>query len=437
MTSNAGFSAREPSGRDAAARRRRAPRRPIALLDLDVVARRRRRVERRLRRGDDERDAGPRRGERQRVRADLVGDVAVGGDAVGADDDGVGQTRGRSPTGRRRRRRCGARCPAATSSNAVSRAPCSSGRVSSAVTDARCPRSCSARTMPERRPPLDARQPAGVAVRVHAQRLGRTAPPAAPRPARPAPGSSRTSSSHSSTASATTAAAPVVGAGDDPPHGPRQVDGRRPGGGDALGLGPHERRVEALALGPLRRPGRRRTRRPRRSPARRGRPAGGWRRSSCRRRATSSHTMLVGQPGLVDQDGVVTTPLDGAHHGWIVGSPACPPARPVRPRRRGRAEALADRTGVERHDVAVVLGSGWGRCADALGAGHRGRRSPSCPGSRAPSAVGHGAGVRSIDVAGQQVLVFLGRSTSTRATTPPSSPTACASPPPPAAARSC
>ena len=28
---------------------------------------------------------------------------------------------------------------------------------------------------------------------------------------------------------------------------------------------------------------------------------------------------LVGQPGLVDQDGVVTAPLDGAHH-RIVGS---------------------------------------------------------------------------------------------------------------------
>jgi purine-nucleoside phosphorylase len=72
------------------------------------------------------------------------------------------------------------------------------------------------------------------------------------------------------------------------------------------------------------------------------------------------------------------------------------------------AVVLAHRTGVERHDVAVVLGSGWGRCADALGTG------PSVPvaelpGFPAPSALGHGAEIRSIDVAGLRVLVFLGR----------------------------
>ena len=31
------------------------------------------------------------------------------------------------------------------------------------------------------------------------------------------------------------------------------------------------------------------------------------------------------------------------------------------------AAALADRTGVARHDVAVVLGSGWGEAADLIG----------------------------------------------------------------------
>jgi purine-nucleoside phosphorylase len=74
------------------------------------------------------------------------------------------------------------------------------------------------------------------------------------------------------------------------------------------------------------------------------------------------------------------------------------------------ADALARRTGVVRHDVAVVLGSGWRRCADLI-AGGRGTdvELTDLPGFPAPSAAGHGASVRSVDVAGHQVLVFLGR----------------------------
>ena len=36
-------------------------------------------------------------------------------------------------------------------------------------------------------------------------------------------------------------------------------------------------------------------------------------------------------------------------------------------RAEAAAAALAEATGVEQHDVAVVLGSGWGAAADALG----------------------------------------------------------------------
>ncbi len=71
---------------------------------------------------------------RHRVGADLVGGVAVGGDAVGADDDAVDlplahQVAGHVVADQRDRdvRRC-------CSSQAVSRAPCSKGRVSSART---------------------------------------------------------------------------------------------------------------------------------------------------------------------------------------------------------------------------------------------------------------------------------------------------------------
>ena len=82
----------------------------------------------------------------------------------------------------------------------------------------------------------------------------------------------------------------------------------------------------------------------------------------------------------------------------------------VRPLRLAAAAAvvLAHRTGVERHDVAVVLGSGWGRCADALGDGAvRPRRRPA----RVPRTVGRRPRRRGpLDrVAGLRVLVFLGR----------------------------
>jgi purine-nucleoside phosphorylase len=72
------------------------------------------------------------------------------------------------------------------------------------------------------------------------------------------------------------------------------------------------------------------------------------------------------------------------------------------------AAVLAARTGVDLHDVAVVLGSGWSRAAAELGDG------PSValadvPGFPAPSVAGHGAAVRSVEIGGRRVLLFLGR----------------------------
>jgi purine-nucleoside phosphorylase len=72
------------------------------------------------------------------------------------------------------------------------------------------------------------------------------------------------------------------------------------------------------------------------------------------------------------------------------------------------ADALASRTGVARHDVAVVLGSGWARAAGELGDGPTVALA-DLPGFPAPSAAGHGAEVRSVEIAGRHVLVFLGR----------------------------
>jgi purine-nucleoside phosphorylase len=73
------------------------------------------------------------------------------------------------------------------------------------------------------------------------------------------------------------------------------------------------------------------------------------------------------------------------------------------------ARELAARTGAERHDVAVVLGSGWRPAADALGATEAEIALGELPGFRAPTAIGHGGTVRSVRLGPHRVLVLLGR----------------------------
>ncbi|BBG04492.1 MULTISPECIES: purine-nucleoside phosphorylase [Pseudonocardia] len=73
------------------------------------------------------------------------------------------------------------------------------------------------------------------------------------------------------------------------------------------------------------------------------------------------------------------------------------------------AAELARRTGTERHDVAVVLGSGWRPAADVLGTAKAELPMAELPGFVAPSAVGHGGTVRSLMIGGRRVLVLLGR----------------------------
>jgi purine-nucleoside phosphorylase len=76
---------------------------------------------------------------------------------------------------------------------------------------------------------------------------------------------------------------------------------------------------------------------------------------------------------------------------------------------RAAATALAEATGVPRHDVAVVLGSGWGPAADALGTTIAEIDADTLPGFRPPVADGHHGRIRSVDADGTAVLVFLGR----------------------------
>ncbi|WP_432561845.1 purine-nucleoside phosphorylase [Kineococcus sp. SYSU DK003] len=62
------------------------------------------------------------------------------------------------------------------------------------------------------------------------------------------------------------------------------------------------------------------------------------------------------------------------------------------------AARLAELTGVARHDVALVLGSGWAAAADQLGEVVATVPSTDLPGFRAPAVVGHAGTVRSISV---------------------------------------
>jgi purine-nucleoside phosphorylase len=73
------------------------------------------------------------------------------------------------------------------------------------------------------------------------------------------------------------------------------------------------------------------------------------------------------------------------------------------------AADIARRTGVDRHHLMVVLGSGWGEAADALGQPSESFSASEVPGFVAPSAMGHEATIRSIDRKGVRVLAFLGR----------------------------
>ena len=80
-------------------------------------------------------------------------------------------------------------------------------------------------------------------------------------------------------------------------------------------------------------------------------------------------------------------------------------------RAREAAARLAARTGVDRHDVAVVLGSGWRPAADVLGPVDSSTELPMAelPGFVPPTAIGHGGTVRSVAVGDRRVLVLLGR----------------------------
>lgn len=73
------------------------------------------------------------------------------------------------------------------------------------------------------------------------------------------------------------------------------------------------------------------------------------------------------------------------------------------------AAVIADRTGTAHHDVAVVLGSGWGPAAAAIGTPATEIPMAELPGFTAPSADGHRGQLLSVAVGSHRVLVLVGR----------------------------
>ncbi len=76
---------------------------------------------------------------------------------------------------------------------------------------------------------------------------------------------------------------------------------------------------------------------------------------------------------------------------------------------RHAAEVWGELSGVPHHDVAVVLGSGWGPAADVLGPAAAELPATALPGFTAPTVAGHAGTLRSVEVDGVRVFLQLGR----------------------------
>jgi purine-nucleoside phosphorylase len=76
---------------------------------------------------------------------------------------------------------------------------------------------------------------------------------------------------------------------------------------------------------------------------------------------------------------------------------------------RQAAGVIAERTGVDGHDVAVVLGSGWSPAVAALGSPAAVLPQAEIPGFAPPTAVGHSGELLSTRIGVHRVLVLVGR----------------------------
>lgn len=73
------------------------------------------------------------------------------------------------------------------------------------------------------------------------------------------------------------------------------------------------------------------------------------------------------------------------------------------------AATLAKISGIERHDVAIVMGSGWSDAADHFGSPTFECKTTDLPGFLPPAVEGHVGSIRSYAVGNRNLLMFLGR----------------------------
>ncbi len=73
------------------------------------------------------------------------------------------------------------------------------------------------------------------------------------------------------------------------------------------------------------------------------------------------------------------------------------------------AVRIAELTGTPRHDIAIVLGSGWATAADEIGTASARIDLAELGGFPPPTVPGHLAEIRSVGLGALNVLVFLGR----------------------------
>jgi purine-nucleoside phosphorylase len=90
-------------------------------------------------------------------------------------------------------------------------------------------------------------------------------------------------------------------------------------------------------------------------------------------------------------------------------APSVTPLSDAEEEARRAAEVLKRLTGIETHDVAIVLGSGWVPAIDALGTAEAELLVTDLPGFAPPAVEGHAGRIRSLQVGGLRVLAFLGR----------------------------
>ncbi len=75
---------------------------------------------------------------------------------------------------------------------------------------------------------------------------------------------------------------------------------------------------------------------------------------------------------------------------------------------RAAADVIRERTGVDRHDVALVLGSGWGQAGDLIGETLCTIENTDVPGFAAAAVEGHTGTMRSVAIGdtGRRALVY-------------------------------